>query len=573
MAVSDVVISFMVLVAIYAILSYGLTLKYGHTGLLDFGHVGFFLVGAYTSVFFVLQPDDPSDFTAYVVGLGDVPIVGTWIVGIVVATVLAGLIGGLVALPTIRLREDYLAITVLGISVIFQRFVQAESWFANGPDALRGYSPPLKGLFPLALDTLAGPVLFGLIAFVVWMVAVAVLARESERESRLPLSGIYLVASAGLATLDRPDGPLSNHLQVAAAAGVVAGVVSAALLATLQAILLVGTVVSLFSWFVLAVLVSRRLGELSRRVLATGVGLGTGFLVALLPIPYFGQVSAKIAGTLVMLGALVAGFYVAVDRLSWFDEAKISIIGVGALWFVSLWYFVLPVVGPVTSGGPVAALKPLFQNLVWVLAFGGDVGIDYLVAVVGEVTIRVDYQRFLLAGFTLFMLGAYYLLEVTVRSPFGRVLRAVRNDEDVVKSLGKDPFVYKVQSMVIGSALGGFAGALWAMWTQGLVFVTFAPRVTFIALLIIFIGGASNNKGTILGAAVFWAFQQATTQLASFFPPALRVNVLAFRLVVMGLLFLVVLYYLPEGLLGREDYSTAVEPTATDGGDTEVDAK
>ena len=86
MAVSDVVISFIVLVAIYGILSYGLTLKYGHTGLLDFGHVGFFLVGAYTSVLFVLPPDDPGDFTAYVFGLGDVPVVGTWVVGIAVAT-------------------------------------------------------------------------------------------------------------------------------------------------------------------------------------------------------------------------------------------------------------------------------------------------------------------------------------------------------------------------------------------------------------------------------------------------------------------------------------------------------
>jgi hypothetical protein len=99
------------------------------------------------------------------------------------------------------------------------------------------------------------------------------------------------------------------------------------------------------------------------------------------------------------------------------------------------------------------------------------------------------------------------------------------------------------------------------MYAQGLTFTTFAPRVTFIALLIMFLGGAGNNKGMILGAALFWAFQQATTQLASFFPPAVRVNIQAFRLVVVGVLFLVVLYYLPEGLLGRDDRAAA-----TDGG-------
>lgn len=558
MAASDVVISFLVLVAIYAVLSYGLTLKYGHTGLLDFGHVGFFLVGAYVSALFVLPPDDPSDFTRYVFGLGDVPIVGTWIVGIAVATIVAGLIGGLVALPTIRLREDYLAITVLGVSVILQRFVQAETWFANGPDALRGYSPPLQGLFPLELNTAAGPVLFGLIVAVVWTVALVALGREADRDSRLPLSACYRAASFGIGDLlGSEDTPAArSRVRVAAAGGLVAGVLSALALAALEAILLVGTIVSLFGWFVLAVFVSRRIGEVGPRAGLTGVAFGTGLLVALLPIPYADAIALKAAGSLALLSVLVSAFYLAIERLDWFDAAKLQVVGVGSLWFVSIWYFLLPTVGPLSASDLPRALGALFRNLVWVLAFGGDVGITYLVTVIGEVTVQIDYQRFLLAGFVLFMLGVYYVLELTVRSPFGRVLRAVRDDEDVVASLGKDPFVYKVQSMVLGSALGGFAGALWAMYTQGLVFVTFAPRVTFIALLIVFIGGAANNKGTILGAAVFWAFQQATTQLASYFPPALRVNVLAFRLVVMGLLFLVVLYYLPEGLLGREDYGT-----------------
>ncbi|MDT3435881.1 ABC transporter permease subunit [Haloarcula sp. 1CSR25-25] len=567
MAVSDVVISFVVLVAIYGILSYGLTLKYGHTGLLDFGHVGFFLVGAYTSALFVLPPDDPGDFTAYVVGLGDVPVVGTWIVGIAVATVLSGIIGGLVALPTIRLREDYLAITVLGVSVIFQRFIQAESWFANGPDALRGYSPPLKSSFPLLLEGQVGvpflgvslpatPVLFGVITAVVWGVALAVLAGERGRGSPLPVSTLYLAGSFGLSTLGRSDGPLANRVRVAAAGGVVAAGLMAVLLAVADRILLVGVLVSAFTWLVLVAVLARQFGRFTRREWVSGIGLGTAFLVALLPIPYADAVSVKIGGGLLLLGVVVGGFYRAVRSLDWFAAAKVQIVGAAALWFVAIWYFLIPLVGPLGSGQPGAALKALVQNLVWILAFGGDVGVDYVVAVVGNLTVQVDYQRFLLAGFVLFMIGAYYLLELTARSPFGRVLRAVRNDEDVVRSLGKDPFVYKIQSMVIGSSLAGFAGALWAMYTQGLTFVTFAPRVTFIALLIVFIGGPSNNKGTILGAAVFWAFQQATTQIASFFPPALRVNVVAFRLVVMGILFLVVLYYLPDGLLGKANYST-----------------
>ena len=553
MAASDVVISFMLLVSIYGILSLGLNIKYGHTGLLDFGHVGFYLIGAYTAALFVLAPDDPSDFTTYVVGLGDVPVIGTWGVAIVAGTVLAGVVGGLVALPTIRLREDYLAITVLGVSVIFQRVIQSETWLANGPDALRGYSPPLQSLFPLAFDTVVGAALFGVIVAVVWGAATGALGTYLDGDSRLPLTELYAVTTFGLSRLGRRSGGPGSPSTVAGLAGVVAGVLAAAVMAALGALLLVGVAVSLYTWFVALLAVSSRYRGIGSRVWGVGIGLGTGLLVALLPLPLVGSVTVKGALTLGLLAALVAGYYLAITRIGWLDDAKLTVVAVGALWFVALWYFLLPTLGPLGDGDVGGALNVLIQNVVWVLQFGSDTGIGYAVVFVGELTTSVDYSRFQLAGFVLFLVGLYYALELAVKSPFGRVLRAVRNDETVVQSLGKDPFVYKVQTMVLGSALGGFAGALWAMYAQGLTFTTFAPRVTFIALLIMFLGGAGNNKGMLLGAAIFWAFQQATTQLASYFPPAVRVNIQAFRLVVIGVLFLLVLYYVPEGLLGRED--------------------
>jgi len=561
MAASDVVISFMILVSIYGILALGLNVKYGHTGLLDFGHVGFYLIGAYTAALFVLAPDDPTDFTTYVIGLGELPVIGTWGTAILAATLLAGVIGGLVALPTIRLREDYLAITILGVSVIFQRVIQSETWLANGPDALRGYSPPLQSLFPLAIDTVVGPLLVGLIFGVVWAVATATLGQFRDADSRLPLGGVYAVTTFGLSRLHRRDGGLGSVSAVGTLAGAIAGVASAALLSVLGTLLALGALVSLYTWFVAVVAVARRYGDLGRPEWGVGVALGTGLLVSLLPLPVLGSVGLKSALTLGLLGTLVAAYYYGVTRVEWLADVKLTVVAVGALWFVSLWYFVLPTLGPLGDGDVGGALNVLAQNVVWVLGFGSDTGITYAVALIGDLTVQVDYSRFQLVGFVLFLVGLYYVLELAVRSPFGRVLRAIRNDETVVKSLGKDPFVYKVQTMVLGSALGGFAGALWAMYAQGLTFTTFAPRITFITLLIMFLGGVGNNKGMILGAGIFWAFQQATTQLASFFPPAVRVNIQAFRLVVVGILFLVVLYYVPEGLLGREDNS----PSEVDG--------
>ncbi|ERG95019.1 branched-chain amino acid ABC transporter permease [Haloquadratum walsbyi] len=577
MAVADVVVSFMLLVSIYGILALGLNVKYGHTGLLDFGHVGFYLIGAYTSALFVLGPDDPTDFTVYVIGLGDIPILGSWVTAILAGTILAGIVGGLVTLPTIRLREDYLAITVLGISVIFQRVIQSETWLANGPDALRGYSPPLQGSFPVTGETIVGAVLLGLIVFVAWglttavlgMISTSTLATATSMTSDKSISSsrfrdrLYNLTTFGFT---RADAIAQQVPRAAAVAGTIAGILAAVTVFTAGITLAVGVIVSLYTWIVAAVAIREHYVDLPQTAITTGVVLGTGLLLALIPLPILKAVGLKIIITVSALAALVGVYYYTTTRIDVLSNHRLAIIGVGSLWFISLWYFVLPTLGPLGSGDIAGATQTLFQNIVWLLRFGGDVGVGYAIVGIGELTVKVDYPRFQLAGFVLFFVGLYAIVERTVESPFGRVLRAIRNDETVVKSLGKNPFTYKLQSMVIGSALGGFAGALWAMYAQGLTFTTFAPRVTFITLLIMFVGGAGNNKGMIVGAALFWAFQQATTQLAAFFPPAIRVNIQSFRLVVVGVLFLIVLYYLPEGLLGSRTNNAAT--TATTDGDS-----
>ncbi len=552
MAVADVVVSFLLLVSIYGILALGLNIKYGHTGLLDFGHVGFYLVGAYTAALFVLGPDTPGDFTVYVIGLGNVPLLGTWPIAILAGTLLAAVIGGLVTLPTIRLREDYLAITVLGISVIFQRVIQSETWLANGPDALRGYSPPLQSYFPVTGQSLVGAVLFGVFVAVVWGLTTAGFGWLCRHRSPPLQTRLYQFAALG-----QTAAPLRGA--VLAALGV--GAITTVIIILFGIILPVGLVVSIYTWTVAVTAVRLHYSELSRPALITAILVGSGLLVSLVPLAVIETVSIQIAVTLSALSVLVLSYYIAIQRSAVIAANRLSIIGVGSLWFVSIWYFVLPLVDPLTAGRLTGALQTLFQNLVWMLAFGGDVGVGYVIIGLGELTVQLDYPRIQLAGFILFLTGLFYIVEQTVQTPFGRVLRAIRNDETVVESLGKNPFTYKLQSMMIGSGLAGFAGALWAMYAQGLTFTTFAPRVTFIILLIMFVGGVGNNKGMIFGAALFWAFQQATTQLAGFFPPAIRVNIQAFRLVIVGILFLIVLYYLPEGLLTQEGSTTGEQRT------------
>ena len=128
MALSSSLVSLGIIVGIYAILALGLNIKFGYAGLLDIGHVAFYLTGAYVTALLVLPPASEQAFTTYILGWS-----WPWLPAIAAGTLVAGLLGMLVALPAIRLREDYLAIAVLGISVILKRIVQSEGWLANGP--------------------------------------------------------------------------------------------------------------------------------------------------------------------------------------------------------------------------------------------------------------------------------------------------------------------------------------------------------------------------------------------------------------------------------------------------------
>src|SRR6056297_818393 len=99
----------------------------------------------------------------------------------------------------------------------------------------------------------------------------------------------------------------------------------------------------------------------------------------------------------------------------------------------------------------------------------------------------------------------FWLLKRTGESPFGRVLKAIREDEDVANSLGKNTNRFKIKSFMLGCALMGLAGILWLM-TQGAVTPNFfRPRLTFFVWIALIIGGAGSNTGSVMGGAVFAA--------------------------------------------------------------------
>ncbi len=155
---------------------------------------------------------------------------------------------------------------------------------------------------------------------------------------------------------------------------------------------------------------------------------------------------------------------------------------------------------------------------------------------------------------SLILLGVVYLaLERLVRSPWGRVLRAIREDESAAASLGKRPFVFRLQSFVIGSMLMGLGGAVYAHFVGYIAPEDFLPILTFQLWAMLIVGGAGNNRGAVLGAFVVWTFWAAAgSLLRGWVPQAEQARAAALQVVLIGVLIAVMLVLRPRGLIGEE---------------------
>lgn len=169
-----------------------------------------------------------------------------------------------------------------------------------------------------------------------------------------------------------------------------------------------------------------------------------------------------------------------------------------------------------------------------------------------ESQIPFDYNYFLVAAVFAITAIIYMLLEKLVHSPWGRVLKSIREDEDVPSALGKDVFSYKIQVLILGSAVAGLAGALLAFYLQYINPMNFIPMETFYAWIIVVLGGSGNNKGTIIGAFVIQSFYSGTRFIQDFVPLASE-QMGALRIMIIGMLLVVIMIYKPEGLFGKKE--------------------
>ncbi len=161
----------------------------------------------------------------------------------------------------------------------------------------------------------------------------------------------------------------------------------------------------------------------------------------------------------------------------------------------------------------------------------------------------------LFAGWSLVAL-ACLLVYLLVRSPWGRVLKAIREDEDVVRSLGKHVYVYKLQSLMLGGVIGGVGGIVFAVSRESVVPDSLGTALTFFAYTALVLGGAARVLGPVLGSVVFFflsafvdvALREAIEADYINFLVANEVGIVRNILVGVGLMALMV--YRPQGLIG-----------------------
>ncbi|HZO59771.1 MAG TPA: branched-chain amino acid ABC transporter permease [Solirubrobacterales bacterium] len=145
---------------------------------------------------------------------------------------------------------------------------------------------------------------------------------------------------------------------------------------------------------------------------------------------------------------------------------------------------------------------------------------------------------------------ATVLLNFATKSPWGRVLRAVREDEDAARALGKNTLAYKLQSLAIASTLGALAGFFVAINLNFLTPEAFLPAFTFIGYAVLVLGGLASYWGVAAGAIVMWTILEGTRFIDL---PISAEREAAVRFMIVGLVLILLMAFRPQGMFGKKE--------------------
>src|SRR5499426_4181386 len=147
------------------------------------------------------------------------------------------------------------------------------------------------------------------------------------------------------------------------------------------------------------------------------------------------------------------------------------------------------------------------------------------------------------------VIALFFLVDRLVNSPFGRVLRAIRDDEEIAGFAGKNVVLFKVKAFAFGTAALGLAGALYGHFTSYIAPDLFAPLLTLYIKLSLLTGGLGNSKGAVLGAVLVVFFLESTRFLVPLIPNLSAVQGAALRELIISVALLVILRFYARGIL------------------------
>lgn len=184
------------------------------------------------------------------------------------------------------------------------------------------------------------------------------------------------------------------------------------------------------------------------------------------------------------------------------------------------------------------------QATQWVIDLGARFGADPTTA--AAIVSRLGYAIL----FAAVLIAIFWLCERALHSPWGRMMRAIRDNEDAARAMGKDVPYRRLEAFIFGSALMGLGGALFAHFNRTITPEAIDPMVaTFLVWIMLILGGSGNNRGAILGVAVVWIIWSMSEIVTDRLPHEYAVQAKYLRVFLIGLMLQLVLRFRPEGLL------------------------
>ncbi|MHA2277716.1 MAG: branched-chain amino acid ABC transporter permease [Candidatus Kariarchaeaceae archaeon] len=447
-------------VFLYAALALTLNLEVGYLGIPNFGKVAFVAIGAYS--YAIVE-----DRNFHLLGLD------TFFTGIIVATIVTGLAGILLTLPTLRLREDYLAIVTIVAGEIVRMVL-------NNEESLGGFSG------------------FGV---------TNIFFQEYDVDAFM--TGQYLILKE-----------------------------------------LVFVIIAVSALFLIFRYYHSKYKELfpQNKAIKYALQKSITFAVIFSSVGIFLNFKAKITDEPslsldIIFMAIPTIIIVYKMMLDWKIRIKYEVGKVR----MNIDWKIVEKIPPYVVFAFLAAIPIL----------------NYIIGLPleSETESKINNVNWYFMLVTLFvMLIVYVVMEEVYFSPFGRALRAIREDDTSAISVGKSLFNFRLRGLFLASALTGFVGAFYGMLLTNISPQTFFPLLTFQLYIMVIIGGSGNNKGVIFGAMIIRILIEATRRLSEitlYYPFFAKkdyldwnepVNPFNLALIVVGLLLILFLIYAPEGI-------------------------